>query len=89
MPSTRKQGTGKVSVSKEMQKKLKDIMSDARHDSIRYEPNEGIDHFFDRMRSGGYLKSDAETLFAFNREYIEGDSGQRMKFPKDWKPQKK
>jgi hypothetical protein len=65
-----------VLISKELQAEIKDIMRRARQDSIRYEPNEGVDAYYDGMRDLKFTEESARMLlgYAQNTEYVEGSS---------------
>lgn len=63
-----------ILISKELQAAIKDVMREARQDSMRYEPNEGVDAYYDGMRGLKFTEESARMLLAYaqNTEYVEG-----------------
>lgn len=71
-------------ITKQEKKTLMDILSLSREATKIYEPNEGIDYFFDEMRDFGYSEKAADALFKVNESYLHGYKGARGKIPANW-----
>ena len=89
-----KKEKNEIFISKVSQKDLKEIMKMARADSIKFEPNEGTDSYYDMMcgsfRPPGYrfTRDSARELldYANNRRYVEGRPGVRAVIKPGWLP---
>jgi hypothetical protein len=59
---------------------LKDILIRGRKESMRYEPNEGLDYVDDHLR-GKLSEKQIDEIFELNYNYICGLPGMRVNLP--------